>query len=246
MTTNFHFLAITHPSDRLNPEGDTSRATSTDGDEKFSHAEGRKTPQPHATGENVPVRRGRKPVATPERLAAICTRLADGETERGACLAEGLGWTTWNMVKRCAPALRARVEAARQERARRRHARYQAARLESQWARGAGRQVVKPRPTYQANLVFWHLVKRVSLEHAAIPSAEITAACACFGLSVESWTRQEAAFGLMKKVYERRARVRGEQSMTPVPMQTPFMNTFEDWPTEPRSEIDDLRARYSP
>jgi hypothetical protein len=42
--------------------------------------------------------------------------------------------------------------------------------------------------------------------------ADIKEACERFNLSLETWTRQEHAFGLLKKMYARRAKLRGEQS----------------------------------
>jgi hypothetical protein len=51
----------------------------------------------------------------------------------------------------------------------------------------------------------------VPLHFAAIPETEIKEACARFNLPLETWTRQEHAFGLLKKVYARRGKIRGEQ-----------------------------------
>ena len=41
--------------------------------------------------------------------------------------------------------------------------------------------------------------------------ADIKEACERFNLSLETWTRQEHAFGLLKKMYARRPKLRGEQ-----------------------------------
>jgi hypothetical protein len=60
-------------------------------------------------------------------------------------------------------------------------------------------------------LVAWHLTFRVPLNFAAIPEAEIKAACERFEMSLDTWQRQERAFGLLKKVYTKRAKLRGEQ-----------------------------------
>jgi hypothetical protein len=38
-------------------------------------------------------------------------------------------------------------------------------------------------------------------------------ACERFNLPLETWTRQESAFGLLKKVYARRAQLRGQQPL---------------------------------
>jgi hypothetical protein len=35
--------------------------------------------------------------------------------------------------------------------------------------------------------------------------------CERFGMSLDTWQRQERAFGLLKKVYAKRAKLRGEQ-----------------------------------
>lgn len=51
---------------------------------------------------------------------------------------------------------------------------------------------------------------------AAIPDSEIASACERFGIALETWQRQELAFGLMKKVYAKRAKIRGQQQPTPI------------------------------
>jgi hypothetical protein len=100
---------------------------------------------------------------------------------------------------------------ARDDWARLRHARHAAALYESQAMRAANRKALRPRPTHQAKLVAWHLTYRVPLHFAAIPEADIREACERFNLSLETWTRQERAFGLLRKIYAKRAKIRGEQ-----------------------------------
>ena len=160
-----------------------------------------------------PRKRGRKPVVTPERVQMICGLLAHGESEKSACIRAGLGLTAWNTAKRSDADLRARIAEARDDWARLRHARHAAALYESQSMRAANRKALKPRPTHQAKLVAWHLTYRVPLNFAAIPETEIAQACERFNLSLETWTRQERAFGLLRKVYAKRAKIRGEQSL---------------------------------
>jgi hypothetical protein len=155
-------------------------------------------------------KRGRKPVVTPERVKIICELLAHGESEKSACIRAGIGLTAWNTAKRSNASLRQRIAEARGEWARLRHARHAAALYESQSMRAANRKALKPQPTHQAKLVAWHLTYRVPLHFAAIPEAEIAQACERFNLSLETWTRQERAFGLLRKVYANRAKLRGE------------------------------------
>src|SRR5437867_7679178 len=57
------------------------------------------------------------------------------------------------------------------------------------------------------------LTYRVPLNFAAIPETDIKEACERFNMALETWTRQEHAFGLLKKVYGRRAKLRGEQPL---------------------------------
>ena len=154
-------------------------------------------------------KRGRKPVVTPERVQMICELLAHGETERGACIRAGIGSTAWSGAKRVDSTLRDRIASARDDWARLRHAQHAAALYESQSAREASRKALKPHPTKQANWMFWHLVARVPLNFVAIPEEEIVAACERCGMHLETWRRQERAFGLMRKVYEKRAAIRG-------------------------------------
>jgi hypothetical protein len=158
-----------------------------------------------------PRKRGRKPVVTPERVKIICELLAHGESEKSACIRAGIGLTAWNMAKRADADLRARIASARDDWARLRHARHAAALYESQSMRAANRKALKPRPTHQAKLVVWHLTYRVPLNFAAIPETDIKEACERFNLPLETWTRQERAFGLLRKVYAKRAKLRGEQ-----------------------------------
>jgi hypothetical protein len=163
-------------------------------------------------GSNSPPRkRGRKPVVTPERVEMICGLIAKGESEKSACIRAGIGLTAWNMAKRSDAGLRERIADARDEWARLRHARHAAALYESQSMRAANQKALKPQPTYQAKLVAWHLIYRVPLHFATIPEAEIKQACERFGTSLETWRRQESAFGLLRKVYAKRAKIRGEQ-----------------------------------
>jgi hypothetical protein len=119
--------------------------------------------------------------------------------------------TAWNSAKRSDAALRERIAGARDDWARLRHARHAAALYESQAMRAANRKALKPQPTYQAKLVAWHLTYRIPLQFAAIPATEIREACERFNLSLETWMRQERAFGLLRKVYAKRAKIRGEQ-----------------------------------
>jgi hypothetical protein len=57
---------------------------------------------------------------------------------------------------------------------------------------------------------------RVPLHFAAIPGADIREACERFNLPLETWIRQQNAFGLLKKVYARRAKIRGERNFVPL------------------------------
>ena len=140
----------------------------------------------------------------------ICELLASGQTERAACIRAGIGNTAWSTAKRADSAIRQQIASAKDDRARLRAAQHAAALYESQVARSAGQKALKPHPTKQANLVFWHLVKRVSLEFVAIPETEIVAACNRVSISEDTWRRQERAFGLLRKVYARRAEIRGQ------------------------------------
>jgi hypothetical protein len=144
----------------------------------------------------------------------ICGLPAHGESEKSACIRAGIGLTAWNTAKRSNPSLGERIADARDEWACLRHARHTAALYESQSMRAANRKALKPQPTHQAKLVAWHLTYRVPLNFAAIPETDIKEACERFELTLETWTRQEHAFGLLKKVYARRAKLRGEQAVT--------------------------------
>jgi hypothetical protein len=161
-----------------------------------------------------PRKRGRKPVVTPERVEMICKLLAKGESENSACIRAGIGVTAWNTAKRSDAGLRERIAVARDDWARLRHARHAAALYESQFMRAANRKALKPQPTRQAKLVAWHLTYRVPLHFAAIPEADIKDTCERFNMPLETWTRQERAFGLLRKVYAKRAKIRGEQPLS--------------------------------
>jgi hypothetical protein len=143
----------------------------------------------------------------------ICELLARGESERSACIRAGIGLTAWGAAKRNSADLRERIAMARDQWAQLRHARHTAALHESKAMRAANRKALKPQPTHQVKLVAWYLIYRVSLNWAAIPDTEIAKACERFNLSLETWIRQETAFGLLKKVYSRRAQLRGQQPL---------------------------------
>ena len=174
-------------------------------------------PKPKRDGHasRATLKRGRKPVVTPDRLRLICQMLARGESERAGCLRAGIGLTAWSKAKRQSADLREQIASARDEWARLRHAQHMTALHESQVARSATRKAKKPQPTHQAKLVVWHLTTRVPLNLAAIPEAEITRACERFNLPPETWQRQEQTFGLMKRVYAKRAAVRGQYVQAP-------------------------------
>jgi len=55
------------------------------------------------------------------------------------------------------------------------------------------------------------LTFRVPLNFAAIPQSDIKQACEPFGMSLDTWQWQKHAFGLLKKVCAKRAKLRGEQ-----------------------------------
>jgi len=68
------------------------------------------------------------------------------------------------------------------------------------------------------------------LHFAAIPKLEINAACERYNLKPETWERQERAFGLLKKVYAKRAKIRGEQPIITKPA----------WASEQANDADDI------
>ncbi len=96
----------------------------------------------------------------------------------------------------------------------------------NQWARSASRKALKPQPTHQAKLVVWRLTTRVPLNFAAIPETEIKMACEQFGISLETWRRQERAFGLLRKVCAKRAAIGGQP-----PSVTEWPQQFQEWPS---------------
>ena len=76
----------------------------------------------------------------------------------------------------------------------------------------------KPQPTHQAKLVVWYLTTRVPLNLEAIPETEIVQACEWSNFPIETWQRQERTFGLLQKVYAKRAAICGQQQcQTPAP-----------------------------
>jgi hypothetical protein len=79
-------------------------------------------------------------------------------------------------------------------------------------------------------MVVWHLTTRVPLNVVAIPETEIASACERFNLPLETWLRQESTFGLLKKVYARRAQLRGQQ-----PLNEPVANAEQPTTARPAS-----------
>ena len=197
---------------KVKTEGEASRARVTEHSKPPPRAQARAVDHPN-------LKRGRKRVVTPERVQMICDLLAKGETERSACIRANISSTAWNAAKRADATLRQRIAVARDDWAQLRHAQHAAALFESQSARAAGRKALKPQPTRQAKWMVWHLTFRVPLNFAAIPEEEIASACERCGLSAETWRRQDRAFGLMKKVYAKRAQIRGEQAPAPPVME---------------------------
>ena len=56
-----------------------------------------------------------------------------------------------------------------------------------------------------------HPLRYESTAFAAIPESDIKQTCERFGMSLDTWQLQKHAFGLLKKVYAKRAKLRGEQ-----------------------------------
>ncbi len=137
--------------------------------------------------------------------------LARGESERAACLRAGIGLTAWNVAKRNSADLRERIASARDDWARLRHPQHAAALYEGQAARSATRKALKPQPTHQTKLLVRYRTTRVPLNLAAIPETEIVQACERSNFPIETWRRQERAFGVLQKVYPNRAAICGQQ-----------------------------------
>ena len=193
---------------------------------------------PAAEGIIAAKRGGRKPVVTPARKTFICELLAKGSTEKAACLRAGIGETAWTDAKKRDADLRAMIAAARDRWADLRHRQYMAARLESQCHRSATRKALPVTPTKSARFVMWRLI-RLPLNIVVIPENEIEAACQPSGIVVDQWHRQDAAFGLMRQVYAKRAKIRGERP--PVRSFTPVVVT--GWQPE---YVEDEYSRFRP
>jgi hypothetical protein len=174
-------------------------------------------------------RAGRKRVATPERLQSVCALIAAGQTEEGACRSCGISLTAWSTAKRASAGLREHVALAREERAKARHQQFLFARHESQLSRAAGRKALGPQPTRRAKWIVRYLATQVPLNHAAIPHEAILEACGRVSLTEDDWRRQEQAFGLLRKVYEQRAKIRGQQPVM-VPTFSSYSPQVEDDP----------------
>ena len=82
----------------------------------------------------------------------------------------------------------------------------------------------------------WHLTTRVRLNFVAVPETEIVLACERFNVPLDTWRRQERAFGLLRKVYAKRAGIRGQQQPT---ASSYLPQQFQDWPS------DNERDEYS-
>lgn len=175
------------------------------------------------------LRRGRPRAVTASRTQLILDLVSKGETEQAACSQAGISSTCWCNAKRIDATLRDRVWEARDSWAQVKHVQYVATRYQSQIARAAGRKAIPPQPTRQAKWICHYLTVTVPLNLAAIPPGEIEAACARCNLSLESWERQERTFGLMKEVYQRRAKIRGQQPVM-VPTFSSYSPQVEDDP----------------
>ena len=53
-------------------------------------------------------------------------------------------------------------------------------------------------------------------------------------LPLETWRRKERTVGLLRKVYAKRAKIRGEQQATPAPTWA----RFQDWPSGDNEYFD--------
>lgn len=180
--------------------------------QKAKEEDGASRVRPEETTTNLQnqLKRGRKTVVTQERAAVVCEVISKGGSERAGCLKATIGSTAWNRAKRVQEGLRAKIEAARAAWAKLKYDRHINALYASQAMRSARRKALKPKRTYQAGLVMWYLTSGVPLNYAAIPESEVKAACERFGYTVEQWQRQAAAFGLWQKIYEKRAKMRGD------------------------------------
>ena len=197
---------------------DSSRATETENAKSPPRTQARAVSLHKQNKVPKAGKRGRKSAITPQKVDLICDRLKQGETEQLALVFAGVSSSVWYAAKQRDNDLQERVNQAREQWARTKHAKLAATLFESQWARGAERRALRPRPTKQVEMVKWALTYRVPLNVVAFSSTEIEAACQQFNLHVDTWQRQSAAFGLLPKIYRRRALLRGQQ---PVQVITP-------------------------
>jgi hypothetical protein len=75
--------------------------------------------------------------------------------------------------------------------------------------RMSARKAKKPSLPKQANLIRWVLTTQVPLDHIQIPEEMIREACNRYRYDYEEWLRVERRYGLMRKIYDRRAQIRG-------------------------------------
>ncbi len=162
-------------------------------------------------------KKGRKRVLTPEKIRLICKTIEEGATEKASRIKAGVSGAVFYEAKRTDVAFQQVLAEAHQRWTDLRFRRHQAALYASQSMRAAGLKAKRPTPTQQAGLVHWHLTFNVPLYFAAITREQEDEACKRFGYCLDQWDRQKEAFGLMQKIYRKRAKLRGEnpQAMAP-------------------------------
>jgi hypothetical protein len=156
-------------------------------------------------------RPGRPTVITPENIERLLALIAQGDKETHACILAKMSYSAWAAFKRNNPQINENIEAAKTVAAVNKYQKKQTTLQESNALRQSNRKAKEPKPTHQASMVKWKLIT-LPLNIVAISDDQIREACRSVNMSYDFFMRQNSVFGIMKKVYERRTEIRGDEN----------------------------------
>ena len=156
---------------------------------------------------------------TDEAIDRCIAYISEGMAEGLAATRVGLLPATWSKFKREHKSVQLRVNEARMIAGEKRYRAIMKEREERESMKLSAKAAKKTPPSHripkQVNLVRWVLITQVSLEYVQIPEELVRQACDRYKLDFEQWLRMERKFALMRKIYDRRARIRGNPNLKP-------------------------------
>jgi|ERR1700730_1968070 hypothetical protein len=167
----------------------------------------------------IKIRKKARHSCTDEAIDRCVAYISEGMAEGLAATRAGMRPATWSKFKLRHKSVQPRVNEARMIAGEKRYRAIMKEREERESMKLSAKAAKKTPPSHripkQVNLVRWVLTTQVSLEYVQIPEELVRQACDRYKLDYEQWLRMERKHSLMRKIYDRRARIRGNPALRP-------------------------------